>query len=151
MKIIKLIAKNILFLFVIAINFTNANAVQAVPLPDGSYVTIREGETSRDAWLRAQKMYPEAFKIKVIPDSKKYDTDYFNQCKMQAAKETSTDYALVTAIQSCEYKAVPKKCRIHNIDKDALGNEKGESRIQCVEECNKANYYSKTLGECSKG
>ena len=151
MNKLHLVAKNILKLLVVSIIFTEAYAAQYLPLPDGSSVTIREGETPRDAWLRAQQMYPEAFKIKVIPNSKKYDTDYFNQCKMKAAKETTTDYALVTSIQSCEYKAVPKKCRIHNVEKDALGNEKGESRIQCVEQCNKANYYSKTLGECSKG
>ena len=35
---------------------------QYLPLPDGSSVTIREGESPRDAWARAQKMYPEAFK-----------------------------------------------------------------------------------------
>lgn len=36
---------------------------QAVPLPDGSYVTIREGETPQQAYVRAQQMYPEAFKV----------------------------------------------------------------------------------------
>jgi hypothetical protein len=35
---------------------------QAVPLPDGSYVSIREGETPQQAYARAQQMYPEAFK-----------------------------------------------------------------------------------------
>jgi hypothetical protein len=35
---------------------------QYLPLPDGSYVTIREGETPMAAWDRARKMYPEAFK-----------------------------------------------------------------------------------------
>lgn len=34
-----------------------------IPLPDGSYVTVRPGETGRDAWNRAQHMYPEAFGI----------------------------------------------------------------------------------------
>ena len=34
---------------------------QAVPLPDGSYVSIREGETPQQAYARAQQMYPEAF------------------------------------------------------------------------------------------
>lgn len=32
-----------------------------LPLPDGTSVTIREGETPQDAWARAQRMYPEAF------------------------------------------------------------------------------------------
>lgn len=40
---------------------------QALPLPDGRYVTIREGETPADTWLRAQQMYPEAFGPKAAP------------------------------------------------------------------------------------
>jgi len=36
---------------------------QAVPLPDGSYVAIREGETPQQAYARAQQMYPEAFRV----------------------------------------------------------------------------------------
>jgi hypothetical protein len=123
----------------------------ALPLPDGSFVRIREGETPKDTWARAQQMYPDAFKIKLIPNSKKYDTDYFNQCKMKAAKETSSDYALLTALQSCEYKATPKKCREFGIETDRFGNEKGDKRVACVEECTNANPYSKSFGECSKG
>lgn len=34
---------------------------QYLPLPDGSSVTIRDGETPTQAWERAQQMYPEAF------------------------------------------------------------------------------------------
>jgi hypothetical protein len=34
---------------------------QALPLPDGRFVTIREGETPAQTWERAQRMYPEAF------------------------------------------------------------------------------------------
>lgn len=34
---------------------------QYLPLPDGSSVTIREGESPQQAWARAQQMYPEAF------------------------------------------------------------------------------------------
>jgi len=37
---------------------------QYLPLPDGSSVTIREGETPQEAYARAQRMYPEAFKAK---------------------------------------------------------------------------------------
>jgi hypothetical protein len=33
----------------------------SLPLPDGSYITAREGETPADTWARAQQMYPEAF------------------------------------------------------------------------------------------
>jgi len=35
---------------------------QAVPLPDGTQVLIRNGETPEQAYARAQQMYPEAFK-----------------------------------------------------------------------------------------
>ena len=37
---------------------------QYLPLPDGSSVTIREGESPQEAWARAQRMYPEAFASK---------------------------------------------------------------------------------------
>ena len=40
---------------------------QAVPLPDGRYVAIREGETPQQAYARAQQMYPEAFVQKQAP------------------------------------------------------------------------------------
>ena len=40
---------------------------QYLPLPDGSSVTIREGETPQQAWARAQQMYPEAFGVKAEP------------------------------------------------------------------------------------
>ena len=36
---------------------------QFLPLPDGTSVTIREGETPQQAWARAQQMYPEAFGV----------------------------------------------------------------------------------------
>lgn len=36
---------------------------QYLPLPDGSSVTIREGESPQQAWARAQQMYPDAFGI----------------------------------------------------------------------------------------
>ena len=34
---------------------------QALPLPDGTTVAIREGETPTQTWARAQRMYPDAF------------------------------------------------------------------------------------------
>ena len=34
---------------------------KALPLPDGTTVAIREGETPAQTWERAQRMYPEAF------------------------------------------------------------------------------------------
>jgi hypothetical protein len=128
-----------------------SNAAMYLPLPDGNSLLMKDGETAKEAWARAQNQYPESFKIKIIPNSKKYDTDYFNQCKLKAAKETSSDYALLTALQSCEYKATPKKCREFGIETDRFGNEKGDKRVSCVEECANANPYSKSLGECSKG
>jgi hypothetical protein len=128
-----------------------SHAAMYLPLPDGSSLLMKEGESAKEAWARGQQQFPDAFKIKVIPNSKKYDADYFNQCKMKAAKATTTDYALLTALQSCEYKATPKKCREFTIEKDRFGNEKGEKLVACVEECTNANPYSKSLGECSKG
>lgn len=137
-------------LFVIAL--PNAyTQKQYVPLPDGSSVTVREGESAHQAWIRAQSMYPQAFGLKTIPENKKFDTDYFNDCKLKSAKETTSNAALITAIDSCKYKATPKKCRKFLITSDPIGNEKGDERIQCVEECNKAGYYSQKVGECSKG
>jgi len=40
---------------------------QYLHLPDGSSVTIREGETPQQAWVRAQGMYPEAFVQRQAP------------------------------------------------------------------------------------
>ena len=135
-----------------AILFSEANAQkQALPLPDGSYVTIREGETPLQTWIRAQAMYPKAFGMESIPENKKYDLDYFNDCKLKIMKEAKTDVALMLAIDSCKYKAIPKKFRAFQIKKDAVGNEKADELIICVEECNKANSISKLFGECSKG
>ena len=42
---------------------------QYLPLPDGSSVTIREGESPQEAYARAQRMYPEAFASKT-PEKK---------------------------------------------------------------------------------
>jgi len=42
---------------------------QYLPLPDGSSVTIREGESPQEAYVRAQRMYPEAFASKT-PEKK---------------------------------------------------------------------------------
>lgn len=35
-----------------------------LPLPDGNSVTIREGETPTQAWIRAQEMFPASFGLK---------------------------------------------------------------------------------------
>ena len=42
---------------------------QYLPLPDGSSVTIREGESPQEAYVRAQRMYPEAF-VSKTPEKK---------------------------------------------------------------------------------
>ena len=36
---------------------------QYLPLPDGSSVTIQDGETPEQTWARAQRVYPEAFGV----------------------------------------------------------------------------------------
>lgn len=50
---------------------------KALPLPDGSNVVIREGETPQQAWERAQVMYPEAFGGRKAPEQAKPDTTGF--------------------------------------------------------------------------
>lgn len=51
---------------------------QALPLPDGRFVTIREGETPAQTWERAQRMYPEAFASK---EPEKKETTVGGQAK----------------------------------------------------------------------
>ena len=51
---------------------------QYLPLPDGSSVTIREGETPQEAYARAQRMYPEAFASK---EPEKKETTVGGQAK----------------------------------------------------------------------
>jgi hypothetical protein len=53
---------------------------QAVPLPDGSRVRIREGETPEQAYARAQQMYPEAFKALEAPAAPR-ETTFGGQTK----------------------------------------------------------------------
>jgi hypothetical protein len=53
---------------------------QAVPLPDGRYVAIRNGETPEQAYARAQQMYPEAFKSLQAPAAPK-ETTFGGQTK----------------------------------------------------------------------
>jgi hypothetical protein len=120
-----------------------------VQLPNGSYYQAKEGQTLQQALRDANQSYPEAFGNVRVPKQKIMDLDWYNECKLKAA--TTSSASIQAAVQACEYKAVPKKCRIHNVEKDALGNESADARIQCVEECSKANYYSKSLGECSRG
>jgi len=47
---------------------------QSLPLPDGTSVTIREGETPEDTWQRAIREYPEAFQPQKPKEEKKEPT-----------------------------------------------------------------------------
>jgi hypothetical protein len=126
-------------------------AAPAVELPDGTYVAIRDGETAQQAYSRAQKMYPDAFQL-TLPPEKTMDMDWYNDCIQKASTSPNmSNSALGVAMGACEYKAVPKKCRAFAITKAPNGKESGDARMRCVEECRKANYYSKSVGECSKG
>lgn len=87
----------------------------------------------------------------LIPEEKKYSVDYYNECKLKTSIDAKNESALKVAIQVCQYKAIPKKCRSYKIEKDINGNEIGAERVQCIEECSKANLYSKHYGECSVG
>lgn len=124
---------------------------QYLPLPDGSAVTIREGETPDQTWARAQRDYPEAFGHIKLDDDKIMDVNWFNECKALAARQTRSDNALVVAIQACAHQAVPKKCRSFAIDADKMGNQIKGGRTECVQACKGANYFSRNIGECSRG
>jgi len=50
---------------------------KALPLPDGTTVAIREGETPAQTWARAQQMYPEAFGLDEEKKAPKQDTSGF--------------------------------------------------------------------------
>jgi hypothetical protein len=139
----------LLFVFASMTISSQTNTKKAIQLPDGTYFPVKEGETAIQAMNEAMKLYPKSFGQVKIQRQKIMDLDWYNECKLKAS--TTSNTSILTAIQACEYKAVPKKCRIHNIEKDMLGNEEGNQRIQCVDECNKANFYSKTVGECSTG
>lgn len=126
-------------------------AVQAIQLPDGSYFPLREGESTKDAWLKAQELYPDAFKL-ALPPEKTMDMDWYNDCIQKVSTSPNmSNSALGVAMGACEYKAVPKKCRAFAITKAPNGKETGDARVKCVEQCRNANYYSKSMGECSKG
>lgn len=124
---------------------------KAVQLPDGTWFPIKEGESPQAAMMEALRLYPKSFGTYRIPEDKKLDIDWFNKCRANAVKEAKTDAAINQMILSCKHMAVPKKCRSFEIKNDRLGNEVGEERMQCIEQCSSANYYSKSIGECSKG
>ena len=126
-------------------------AVQYLPLPNGAFYPVQEGQSPKDAWLKAQEKYPEAFKL-ALPPEKTMDMDWYNDCIQKVSTSPNmSNSALGVAMGTCEYKAVPKKCRAFAITKAPNGKESGDARMRCVEECKNANYYSKSVGECSKG
>lgn len=144
----------ILCMLIFLLTLTNIyaqNKKQSVILPDGSYFPIKEGEAPWEALNEARKLYPRAFGLEKIPDNKKFDLTWFNSCRLNSVKEAKTDIAASQMVMSCRELAVPYKCRNFQITKDDVGNEFGSERVQCVEECEKANYFTKTYGECKKG
>jgi len=141
--------KILIFIFLQILSLAYAN--QYLKLPDGTYYEVKDGVSALDATVEAQRKYPEAYGLFRIDEEKKYDAEWFNDCKQKAAKEVHVDNAMIASIQACKFKAVPKKCRAYQITNDRLGNEVGKERIQCIEDCKNANIYSKTFGECSKG
>lgn len=64
---------------------------QYLPLPDGTSVTIREGETPAQAWARAQQMYPEAFGVATRP---KQDTTGFKAAAAAGLERLKGEAAL---------------------------------------------------------
>lgn len=140
-----------LFSTLISVSHSQPNKPQYLPLPNGKYFEIRGGETPEQALSAAMAQYPSAFGLAVIPDNKKMDLDWFNTCRATGVKDAKTNAAISQMVAACKHKAVPKKCRGFDLKTDSLGNEVGEERIKCVEQCISANAISKSIGECSKG
>jgi len=122
---------------------STAKAAQYLPLPDGSFIALREGESAALAWERAQRMYPEAFGIQPqTSEGSLYDVDYFSSCVLKELDKAKTDFAVGQMREACKHKATPKICRTA-----AAPNE----RARCVRSCKEASYLSKSAGDCSRG
>jgi predicted transcriptional regulator len=52
-----------------------------LPLPNGAYYPIAEGQDPRDAWQRAMQKYPEAFETKQVQPEKKPESGFFPALK----------------------------------------------------------------------
>ena len=143
--------------FIFILIFSNIHKVDAkdegkfLRMPDGNSIQIKPGQTADEAWIQAWSKFPKSFGLYVIPDEKIMDLDWFNECRAKAVKGATIDLAVVQIVKACKYQAVPKKCRNFEISKDYLGNEIGEARIKCVEQCEAAGMFSKRVGECRKG
>jgi len=68
---------------------------KALPLPDGTTVAIREGETPAQTWARAQQMYPEAFGN--VPEKAKptQDTTGFKAAASAGATRLGGEFELL--------------------------------------------------------
>ncbi len=122
-----------------------------IKLPDGKYYEAPEGFSAAQAYAKARQDYPESFGLNKIPQEKKFDATFFNECKLDVVKNTRTVPAMAAGIDVCEKKAVPKKCRVYEVKKDYLGNESGADRIRCVQACSQASVFSRKFGDCSPG
>ena len=70
---------------------------KALPLPDGTTVAIREGETPAQTWARAQQMYPEAFGIEEEKQVAKKDTSGLKAAASAGASRLKGQAALTAA------------------------------------------------------
>jgi len=71
---------------------------KVLPLPDGTTVAIREGETPAQTWDRAQRMYPEAFGLSPAEESKaKQDTTGFKAAAAAGFERLKGESALTAA------------------------------------------------------
>ena len=140
-----------LFFSLIPISHSQSNKPQYLNLPDGNHIQLKDGESPDQAWFQTMRKYPESFGLGRIPDNKKMDLDWFNTCRATGVKDAKTNAAISQMVAACKHKAVPKKCRGFDLKTDSLGNEVGEGRIKCIEQCTSANAISKSIGECSKG
>jgi hypothetical protein len=67
---------------------------KAIPLPDGTTVAIREGETPAQTWERAQRMYPEAFGLEEEAKPKQ-DTKGFKAAMSAGATRLGGEFELL--------------------------------------------------------
>jgi hypothetical protein len=68
---------------------------KALPLPDGTTVAIREGETPAQTWERAQRMYPEAFGLEEEKPVAKQDTTGFKAAASAGATRLGGEFELL--------------------------------------------------------
>jgi hypothetical protein len=68
---------------------------KALPLPDGTTVAIREGETAAQTWERAQRMYPEAFGLEKEAAKPKQDTSGFKAAASAGATRLGGEFELL--------------------------------------------------------